>query len=376
MGEPGAIDVIATAARLAVDVSACADETEHGRRLPRDLVDAFAGAGLFRMAVPAAYGGLEASAADLLQAIEVVSEADGATGWCLMIGATTGAAAALLPADVAVEIYGSDPLVVTGGVFAPHGRAQRVEGGYRVTGRWPFASGCEHCAWLSAGVVVDGDPPGPPRLLYFPASDVEIIDTWTVSGMEGTGSHDIAVHDVFVPAGREVVPGIDRPQVDGRLYRFPVFGLLALGVGAVALGIGRAAINELVGMAAGKTPTGGRRTLAERPVVQTEVAQAEAALRGARALFYDSVNAAWDGKVDVPSRTAVRLAATHAVSTAADVTLAMYRAGGGSAIYRSNRLQRCFRDANVITQHMIVAPATWELEGRLLLGVPTDTTLL
>ena len=377
MAETGEVDVVAAAARLSPTVRAAADEAERGRRMPPALVAEVAEAGLFRMAVPSAYGGLEAPAVEMLHALEMLAQADGAAGWCVMIGATTGAAAALLPPDAAKEIYAADPLVVTGGVYAPHGRATRVDGGYRVTGRWPFASGCQHCAWLVGGVVVEGDPPGPPRLLYFPANDVEIIDTWSVAGLEGTGSHDIAVTDAFVPAGRETVLGVDRPQVDGRLYAFPVFGLLAVGVASVALGIGRAAIDELLAMAGGKTPTGSRRTVAERAVVQTDVAKAEAALRAARALYYESVAAAWDAEeIGIDERVSLRLAATHAVATAAAVTDAMYLAGGGSAVYRSNRLQRCFRDAHVITQHMIVAPATWELEGRLLLGVPTDTTLL
>lgn len=380
MGETVAVDVTAEAARLAPVVRARAVETERARRVPPDLVADIAAAGLFRMALPSDYGGVQADAADLLRAIEVMAEGDGATGWCVMIGATTAAAAALLPPDAADEIYGRDPLVVTGGVYAPHGRARRVDGGYRVTGRWPFASGCQHCAWLTGGVIVEDDGPGPPRLLYFPATDVEIIDTWSVAGLEGTGSHDIAVTDAFVPTGREVVPGVDRPRVEGALYQFPIFGLLALGVGAVALGIGRAAITELIGMAAGKTPTGGRRALAERTVVQTDVAQAEAALRAARALFYGAVDESWDaathGEVAVDQRLSLRLAATHAAATAAKVVDAMYLAGGGSAVYRSHALQRCFRDAHVITQHMIVASATWELEGRLLLGIPTDTTLL
>ena len=380
MGETGAVDVVGAAEKLAPEARGRADETERGRRVPPDLVTDIARAGLFRMALPAAYGGVQADAADLLRAIEVMAEADGATGWCVMIGATTAATAALLPPDAADEIYGRDPLIVTGGVYAPHGRARRVDGGYRVAGRWPFASGCQHCAWLTGGVMVEDDGPGPPRVLFFPAADVEIIDTWSVAGLEGTGSHDIAVTDVFVPAGREVVPGVDRPRVEGALYRFPIFGLLALGVGAVALGIARAAITELIGMAAGKTPTGGRRTLAERAVVQTDVAQAEVALRAARALFYAAVGEAWAaasaGAVTVEHRLSLRLAATHAAATAAKVVDAMYLAGGGSAVYRSHLLQRCFRDAHVITQHMIVTPATWELEGRLLLGVPTDTTLL
>jgi len=219
------------------------------------------------------------------------------------------------------------------------------------------------------------------RLMLFPASDARIIDTWTVSGLRGTGSHDIAVDDLFVPASRSLSLITDRPRERGPLYVFPVFGLLALGIAAVALGIARRAIDELIRLAAGKTPTGSRRPLAERPVVQAQVAEAEAALGSARAFTFETVAAAWqaaraEGMLDVRQRALLRLAATHATLAAARAVDLAYHAGGGTAVYATSQLQRQFRDIHVVTQHMMVAPATLEVVGRILLGLDADTSTL
>jgi alkylation response protein AidB-like acyl-CoA dehydrogenase len=365
--------------QLTTAICARSAQIEHARRLPVDLVRAMAEAGLFRLCVPRALGGREADARVLLETIEHISTADGAAGWCLMIGATTGLLAGFLPESVAAEIYGDDPLAVTGGVFAPKGVARPVDGGYRVTGQWPFASGCQHCTWLTGGCLVEGE--GVPRLLYFPAADVEIIDTWTVSGLAGTGSHDIAVHDVFVPEGREVALGVSPPTAPGPLYRFPVFGLLALGVAAVGLGIARAAIDALTLLASEKTPTHSQRRLDAKSSTQAEVGRSTGALDAARASVLDIVDVTWElaaagADVDTAHRVRLRLAATNAVRTSASVVDAMYDLAGGTAVYASSPLQRHFRDIHVVTQHVLVAPATYELAGRLLLGVPADTTML
>ena len=344
-------------------------------------MQSLARAGVFRLCVPRALGGEEAEPATLLAVLEELGRADGSTGWCAMIGATSGLVSAYLPDAEARAIYGASPEVVSGGVFAPSGEAVREDGYYRVTGRWRFASGCEHCDWLMGGCLVRDDGPPRARMVLFPASDAEIIDTWTVSGLRGTGSHDIAVHDLRVPGTRSVSLGHDRPVATGALYAFPLFGLLALGIAAVALGIGRRALDEILALASAKTPTGGRRTLAERSTVQAQLAEAEATLGAARALLRETVEEAWGAAralntIDVALRARLRLAATHATAASARVVDAGYTAGGGTAVYADSPLQRAFRDVHVVTQHMMVAPATWELCGRLLLGLETDTTLL
>jgi alkylation response protein AidB-like acyl-CoA dehydrogenase len=373
---------------LAPGIRDRAEHIERHRRLPAELVHAFAEAGLLRMCVPQAFGGGEVDAATMVQAIEEIAKADGSAAWCVMIGATSGLVSAYLPEAGARDIY-ADPHHVTGGVFAPHGKATAVPGGYRVSGRWPFASGCEHCSWLMGGCVVLDDgrprllPNGQPdsRLVLFPAADVEIIDTWSVAGLRGTGSHDIAVTELFVPDGRSVSLLTDRPCQPGPLYSFPVFGLLALGIAGVALGVARSAIDELVQLAAAKTPTGSRRRLAERAMIQLHVAEAEALLRSARAFLFDAIGDAWRAAqgtrtISVAQRGLLRLAATHAVTSAAKAVDLMYNAGGGTSVYATSPLQRQFRDIHVVTQHMMVAPPTYELSGRLFLGMDTDTSML
>ncbi len=366
---------------LAPRIGALAEETERGRRLPAELVSAFAEAGFFGMCVPRDLGGPEAHPAVLLDTMETLAAADGAAGWCAMIAATTSVLAAYLPDADARTIYGTAG-TATGGAYAPQGRATTVSGGYRVTGRWAFASGCEHCAWLTGGSLVQSaGGQSEARLMMFPASEVEIIDTWNVSGLRGTGSHDIAVRDVFVPATRAISLTIDRPCRGGTLYAFPVFGLLALGGAAVATGIARHAIDELVSLAATKTATLQRRRLAERPVVQAKVAEAEALLGSARAFLREAVARAWEsaergGEIALRDRAHLRLAATHATATAARAVDLMYTAGGGTAIYATSPLQRCLRDAHAVTQHVMVAEPTYELVGRVLLGVDADTAQL
>jgi alkylation response protein AidB-like acyl-CoA dehydrogenase len=219
------------------------------------------------------------------------------------------------------------------------------------------------------------------RLMLAPAAAFTIHDTWHVMGLRATGSHDIELDGVYVPAELGASVFSDPPVSDAPLYAFPLFGLLALAIASVCLGIARGALDDLISLAGGKVPAGGRRRLAERTTVQAEVARAEAALRAAGALLEGAIGDAWEqavagGHVDEAARAGLRLAATHAATAGAQVTETAYRLGGGGALYDSSPLQRRFRDVNAATQHMLVAPATWELTGRLLLGLPTDPTQL
>jgi alkylation response protein AidB-like acyl-CoA dehydrogenase len=385
-GSAGA--VLDTARALVPEIRSAADDIERERRLPRALVSQLVGIGVFRLCVPRALGGSEVHPHVLVEVLETLARADGAAGWCAMIGATTGVTSAYLPDAEARRIY-ADPTLVTGGVFAPKGTAEIDGDGYRVSGRWPFASGCEHCAWLLGGAVIieNGGPRRLPngmpdaRMMLFPATDVRIIDTWDVAGLRGTGSHDIAVSDVHVPHARSVSLITDAPLYAAPLYAFPVFGLLAIGIAAVTLGIARAAIDELTALAQDKMPSGSRRRLAERAMVQVDVAQAEALLRAARAFLHGVIADTWDAAaagsaIDTTQRALLRLAATHAATTAAQVVDRMYNAGGGTSVYATSRLQRQFRDVHVATQHLMVSPATYELAGRALLGLDTDTSML
>jgi alkylation response protein AidB-like acyl-CoA dehydrogenase len=379
--------LLATARQFAPRVSARAEEIEAARRLPADLALELAQAGLFRMFVPEAYGGLELHPATFIEVIETLSRADGATGWCLMIGAVTGMSSGWLPEPAARTIF-EPPETIVGGVAAPMGRAERVEGGFRVTGRWPWASGSQNCQWLIGGTLVTQDgklslsPAGVPeiRLFAFPSRDVVLHDTWYASGLCGTGSGDMEVKDLFVPAeyGFSLLTG--RPCVDRPLYTFPPLGLLAVGLPAVTLGIARRAIDELSALAHQKVLIPSRKKLATRSAVQTAVAEAEALLRSARALLMESVHATMNtaalGELTPRTRAELRLALTHAVRSSARVVDLMYEAAGGTAVFRTSPLQRCFRDVHTATQHAMVAPPILETIGSVLLGLETDTTTL
>jgi indole-3-acetate monooxygenase len=353
--------------------SSRAAEIESLRRLPDDLAEALVQTGVFRAWVPAAYGGAEADVMTVLDAIEALSFHDGATGWCGMIGATSSLTAAFLPPAFAQQIYG-DPSAVTGGFAMPVGRGRPVDGGIVVNGRWPWGSGTSHCTWIAGGCFIEGSSGAP--LVFFERAQVELLDTWRVAGLRGTGSTDYAVTDAFVPEGRWVHVLRDPPVVDGPMYRLPFLGLLALGVCMVSVGLARRAQHELVELAGGKMPAGSTKTLAERQVVQAEVARAEAAWRSARALVREVVEEALTSDVTDDVRRRIRLAATDATWRSTGAVDRMYHAAGGSAIHESHPLQRVFRDAHVATQHGMVAERTYEPLGRMALGLPTDATQL
>ncbi len=361
-------------------------EIERARTLPADLVAELAGAGLFRTFVPASLGGSEASVAEGLAVIEALAAADGSTAWCVMIAMTTGLLAGLLPIDHAQAVYGPDD-AITGGFAAPVGRATALAGGgLRVRGRWAWGSGTRHCTWIGGGCRLVDDDGAPSKrsdglvapFVLFDPDDVELLDTWHVSGLKGTGSTDYQVHDVVVPEGRWVQPSVDSPRETGPLYRFSFFGMLALGISSVALGLARRGIDELVALAVDKRPQGSSRPLAERSPIQAEVALADADVRSAAALVAEAVGDAWDSlgagnPITDDQRRLLRLAATNATLASARAIDRCYTAGGGAAIYDESPLQRVFRDVHVATQHAMVAPRTMELIGRLRLGLPTDT---
>ena len=374
---------------LYADIAASSPQIEQGRTLPPALLERMRQAGLFRLCLPTAIGGLEVEPTALIETVETVSAADGAAGWCVAIAATSGLLAGYLSVDRARQVYGDRADGISGGVFAPRGKAVSHEDGFRVSGRWPFASGIDHCGWLMGGCMVEGED-GPRRLasgvpesflMLFPADTARRIDTWSVSGLRGTGSHDMQVDEVFVPRDLAVSLVSDTPVQPGPLYRFPVFALLAVGIASVSLGLAKRAIDELSGLASTKVPGSGRRTLAERSEVTTAVARAHARLGGARAFLLQSVAEVWTAvqagdDIAVADRAMLRIAAVQTTRDCADVIDSMYDAGGGTSIYDSCVLQRCFRDVHTATQHAMVGHSVLDLAGRALLGVPVDVSML
>lgn len=372
---------------LHTEIARRAEDIEAARRLPDDLARKMAEAGMFRLLVPARYGGEQVHPQRFFEALIDTARHDGAVGWCQMIAATTGMLAASLPETWASAIYGEHPHAITTGVTAPLGRAEPVDGGYRVTGRWPFGSGCQVSDWICGGCLVmeEGKPRTNARglpesvLVMFPAAEVTVHQTWNSSGLCGTGSHDIEVRDAFAPEGRWTVLG-GRPRVDAPLYRFPTLGLLALGVSAIAIGIAEHAIAAFVALATVKMPTGSRRTLAERAATQKDLARARALVSSARAYTHQVIDRAWtqaeaQGRLGLDLKAELRLAASNNTWSAVEAVDLVYHLGGGSSVYHANVLQRCFRDVHVTTQHIMVAQPTYEVVGKVMLGIDPKTLL-
>jgi alkylation response protein AidB-like acyl-CoA dehydrogenase len=308
--------------------------------------------------------------------VEAIARVDGSAGWSLMIGSSYGVFAGFLSENVAQEIYGS-PTTVVGGTLSPSGTATLTENGYRVRGHWSFASGIQHCAWLIGNCVVhDGDSPrlgvdGMPetRVVFFPASEAEVIDTWRTGGLRGTGSHDYAVTDTFVPSERSFDALAPSPQQPGRLYAFPIT-LLTFSVAAALLGMARGAIDAFVEMAdperAGATQLGGRGA-------QADVARAEALTQSARSYLLAAADDIWQtlarsGAVSELQRSTLRLASTHAATSTVQAVDLVYAAAGAGAIYESSPLERYSRDVHVAAQHVAISPANYERYARTLLA--------
>jgi alkylation response protein AidB-like acyl-CoA dehydrogenase len=370
-------DLNALAEKIALSAREMSADIDRERRLPDELVARLRESGLLRATMPREVDALELAPGPALRCAEAVARGDTSAGWCVSIAITSALLVAYLPASSRDEMFGGGKGVAAG-VWAPRGTARSVEGGVVVSGRWPFCSGINHADMLFAGCFVDEQRV--PSVVALPKDDLKVLDTWHTLGLRGTGSHDSVADEVFVPADR-VLSVFHGPALDRPLYRFPVFGFFALCIGAAALGNARAAIDDLVVLAGGKKGLGSTRTLAERSATQAGVATAEAALGAARALYYEAVEEAWQASqhpeaVPVSMRNRLRLAATHAVRTSADVVRNMYDLAGGSAIYDGAPLQRRFRDAFTATAHFQVNEASRELPGRLLLDLPADASML
>ena len=367
---------------------ASAEEFEEVRRLPADLAGDLAKAGLFRMMTPTSIGGYEMAPGDIVDVLESLAYGDASVSWCVMIANTAALSAGYLEKSLAAEIYG-DPEVITAGVFAPMGKAAEDGEDYIVSGQWQWGSGAANSRWIAGGCLIfrDGEmlktPAGPPvnRMMIMPRDEVELLDTWYAQGLKGTGSGDFRAEKVRVPKTRSVSLTQDTPVDEGALYRFPIFGLLAVGVCSVALGNARAALDEIREVVKLKKPAGSPKPLSEQQITQYEIAKLEAQWRSARAFLTEAVEKNWaaaqgSGEISNELKAELRLACTNATSASADVARAAYDLGGGGSVYLSSSLQRRFRDAHVMTQHITCTKAIYGLAGRIMLGIETNSPLL
>jgi alkylation response protein AidB-like acyl-CoA dehydrogenase len=372
---------------LTPGIAARAQEIEDGRGLPPDLVAELTSAGCFRMLVPRRYGGEELDIAACLDVIEELSAADASTGWSVMIACSNLIVFGLFDAATVDAVYAAGPDVVSAGSHAPKGTARSVDGGYVLSGQWPFASGCRHSDWLfvHAAVRRDDEPHlmanGMPvmRLAVLPSAEVEIVDTWNALGLRGTGSHDVLVKNVFCPTERTCELFGGWSTLPDTVFRVPPVAPLALFIAAVAVGAGRAAMDDVVAVATGgKRPAYGSRRVAESPLFLTRLGEADAQLRAARALLHEEARQAWHkaagrGEFSLLDRARMRSASTFAVRAAAEATEAAFRLAGSGALYDGSPLQRRFRDVTTVAQHAGVGPEFFPIAGALLAGEPVDT---
>ena len=379
---------LARARALAAAIVAASDETERARRIPEPLLARLHAARLFRMLLPRSFGGEETHPGQYLAAVEEIARQDASVAWNVFVANSSALIAAYLEPGAARSIFADAASIVAWG--PPNAsRAIAVDGGYRVSGTWEFASGCRHASWMGAHCPIeqaDGSlrrsRVGRPciRTLLFPRRQATLLDTWNTIGLRGTASDSYRVSELFVPeafsCSRED-PTLRRET--GPLYAFTMQGLYAVGVAGVALGIAGAMLEAFIALAQKKAPRGLAR-LADSGVVQAEVARAEAGLGAARAYLHETLASIYAGAVaeapiDVEKRARVRLAATHAIHGAVAVAGATYRAAGVDAIFPGGPFERRFRDMHTLSQQIQARGAHLEAVGQVLLGMPPEPFL-
>lgn len=353
------------------------DAGEQWRHMPDELFHIIRDAGIFRLALPKRLGGEGADLETVMLVMEELARQDGATGWNVHIALFQSVFFTALPLEGAAEVLAAGPDCVSAGTAAPFGKAVPVEGGYRVSGRWPYASGCRHADWFVAGCMapaLDTDDP-PVRLgVFAPAGDCEIIDTWDTGGLRGTGSHDFQIMEVLVPERRTFEMGAFARTEPGRLSQRGFGALTGVETSVVGLGIARCAIDAFKTLAKQKTPFTGSTVLAHLHPVHEKVGTAEALLRSGRAFLYETArlvdaSLSANGEVSDELLAITRLAAAQATQNAVQATTLMYTTGGGSAAYSSSRLDRCLRDVHVAQQHFRLSPDNFEIAGQYFLGL-------
>jgi alkylation response protein AidB-like acyl-CoA dehydrogenase len=339
-----------------------------------DVVEMMKAAGVYRALVARRFGGEERTPAEFLRLIETISIADGSSGWVASFGYSAVYLSAL-PLPTLEQIYAETPDVVFAGCIYPPQPAVAAPDGLRVSGRWPWGSGCTGAALIGVGVTTDAAGGGLPRVAVMPREKIRIRENWDVNGLKGTGSHDVVAEDVLVPLAWTFVRG-GGSTLDTPLYRYPTIALAAQVLAVVALGVARAALDELTSLAGERTSITGAPALADRAYVQTELAKSEALLRSARAFFYETTDAAFarlsaGDDLDRKSVALLRLAASNAARAGADVARAAYTLSGTTGIFTASPIARYMQDAIVVPQHAFLSEGTYQNAGRVLLGLDT-----
>jgi alkylation response protein AidB-like acyl-CoA dehydrogenase len=339
------------------------------------------------MAQPAALGGLELDPATIVSVVEELARADASAGWTVLIGAGALAFGAWLEPGVARDLFGADADYTCATVFAPTGRAvPRSDGSFLIDGRWPFTSGCRHAEWFLNGVIVfDGDAPRmlPDhgrdwRLAFFPRSEVDILDTWDVVGLRGTGSNDVRVSGIRVPEEHTISPFFEPARHDGALWRLPFFTLAGVVFAGLPLGVGRRALDEVTELAKTRVRAMAPDPIAQDGAAQVELARVEGGLQAARAFVFDAVGEVWNTALagDVPSldqRARLQLAAQQAMRAGIEAVDVAFNLAGAASVASSHPLQRCFRDLHTANQHGYFSPAALKRYAKTRFGIEQPT---
>lgn len=371
-------DVLAAVRELQPTIAARAADIEATRRIPADLLDALTRSGCFRLMRPQSHGGLGAEWPAAMRVVEALARADGSTGWTTMIGAGAWIDLVHLPRATFDALFADRPDAIFAGAFNPSGTIVPDTDGYRVDGRWAFASGCEHADWIYGNCIELTDA-GTPELrgAVFAPGDITIEDTWNVSGLRGTGSHHFRVEGLVVPAERTFLALAEEPCIDDPIVRIPIVSLIALAVASVATGIAQGALDDIVELATTKMPLLAPAPLAANALFQHDFASAHTELAAARALLWELAEEAWATAVaghpfTMQQRARMRAGAVWATARCAAVVESAYRAGGGTSLYADCPLQRRLRDVQAVTQHFIVKPDTLTVAGAILVGQEPD----
>ena len=359
------------------------DESEKQRHLAKPVYEAMRDLGLFKLWLPRSLGGEELDFRTVSETIEAVASMDGSAGWVLVIANQTAWMLGYIPQEAAAEMLSADPNVTLGGSGQPTGIATPVEGGYRVTGRWSFVSGGNHTGWL-CGVsrIKDGDgfvmnEAGLPitRFPFFSSDQYEIIDTWHTSGLKGTGSNDMRVEDAFVPEER-ALDNMAKKSVfqAGTLFQTSFRKIFGWPLAFVGLGIAAEAIAAFTELASSKTPSRGTKRLAENDHIQMTLGQAIAKLNSGRSYLYEMSDRMWAAMEvgqgdDEALLLEALLACSNAAESAATAVDLVRTAAGTSGIYEGNKIERCWRDVHMVTQHANLSPSNYVRIGALSLGL-------
>ncbi len=376
-------DIYRNARTLAAELRERSPEIEAARRLPADVAGKLREAGLFRLNMPQAWGGPELTSMQQNEVIEEISRGNASAGWCVMIGSDSGIVSAYLDQEVAREMYPRLDMVQAGWYF-PAGKAWRVKGGYRVTGKWRFGSGCTHCDWLSAGCVVVADGLSRAgegglsewKILLARPAEFELIDSWRTTGLQGSGSLDYRCENLFVPE-EHAFSFFDPPRRPGILYCRPDTYLRKMP--GIPLGVAREAIDTVKAMLADRLEFPSRRPYREMPRVQSAIAEAETLYGAARSYLFTSLERQWEKlaagtELTKEDRAHLWLSRTHVFQSARRVVQLLYDTLGGGAIYsEESPLDRHLRDVITMSQHLVGQTKGWEAVGALLLGAPSAT---